>query len=107
MYNKCFSFIILSCLQLKDVTSFHQFLDHMIVRNRPCLIVCSHRPIPSLLLLMVAKEYRQFIDFGFVDLSSANAAVLSRQLGVHKDNTASILVFKDNGIVPVVNIKVC
>lgn len=100
-------FIILSRLQLKDVSSFHQFLDHVIVRNRPRLIVCSHRPSPSLLLLMVAKIRKQFIDFGFVDLSNVNTATLSRQLGVHKDSTASIVVFKDNGIVPVVNIKVC
>jgi len=90
-------------LQLKDVANFNEFLHHTIVRNRPRLVVCSQRPSPSLLMLMVAKKHKQFIDFGFVDMKSAT---LSRHLGVHKDNSASILMFKDDEIAPVVNIKV-
>lgn len=92
-------------MQLADISSFQQFISEAIIRNRPRLIVCSYYSTPSLHLLLAAKRHCQFIDFGYVSLSSDNSASLSHWLGLSTVRTA-MFVYKEQRI-PVVSVKVC
>lgn len=66
--------------------------------------MCNQYSTPSLHILVVAKRHHQFIDFGYVSLSSDKTAALSTWLGLSTNGQTAILVFKEQNI-PVFSVK--